>query len=350
MPAMLLPDNLVTVFEKAAQLEVKIRGWVYLQKFGRLNLLFVSRSAMNSMLFHLRDLTKLTSYNFDFLADNAVMLEKSGSPTYRISNWFAFWMLAKDVLRLHDCAVEPADRQIHVKEDELPIESLVKMALFQDSPLNQERSKHWDLGGSTLELNTMKVYVHEDFGCIGPALNVNAENLKIKNELSCSAFPAIIVSKLSGLVADRIKNFRMVNIFPEDAQMDVVVVHDQLRDLAHYILSCCPELVKLTIELAFDLLFRHFESYVRRIKLLNEMLKNGTLMNLETHGCELIIATRALFPRQTLTAAIQNGHDVTKMGERFNIEQEDGQVVISRQVMFKEKFVARHTLVGYGRY
>jgi len=88
------------------------------------------------------------------------------------------------------------------------------------------------------------------------------------------------------------------------------------------------------------------EPYVQWITLLNEKLKSGTLMSLETHGCEMIVAISAKLKLETLTAAIENGHDVTKMGERFN-RPDDWYVNISRQVPLKEKIVVRHTLIGY---
>jgi len=310
-------------------------------------------------------------------------------------------LLAKDVLRLDECSVWRKGSLGHAEKDELPIESLVKMALFRDSPLDQKRAKQWDLRGSVLKLNALKMFVSEDFGCIDRVMNVNAENLELKTAWMpddsvglSDAFSNIIVPKLSGLfvadriknfhmdlyagfnvmttvdrflhdplrvlahyvlvccypmleklfgafVANRIKNFRMVN----DAAIYAQVCADNFRVLANYVLTCCPMLEKLSIDIAFDVHATDFESYAQWIKLLNEKLKNGTL-SLETHACEMIITTKANFPEQTLTAAIQNEHDVTKMGEHFDSQQE-ADVVISRQVTLKEKFIARHILFDH---
>jgi len=147
-------------------------------------------------------------------------------------------------------------------------------------------------------------------------------------------------------VADRVKNFRMVNfVFYHEMGTDNFL-HDRLSVLLHFIFACCPNLEKLNIEITFYVSDTDFEPFVRWIQQFNMQLMNGPLMDLETHDCELIFATRATFPEETLTAAIDNEHGVTTMGEHFNIEQLNGQVVISRQVTLKEKFVVRHTLFG----
>jgi len=321
MPATLLPDNLVTVSKKAILLEAQ-GSWIDLQTFGRLNLMSVSRSAMNSTLFHLRDLTTLGSYSNAY----DVTLTKSGSLKHGMGYWFTFWLLTKDVLRLDNCFVFSADRQIHVKEGELPIESLVQMAQIMDSPMNQKRVEQWDLTGSMLELNAMKAYVHEDFGCIEPVLNINAEKLELETVETPYLFSAVVVPKQSGLfIADRIKNLRIINndvVFI--AHMDAgKFLHDRLSVLLHYVLACCPNLEKLTVDIDFDSP-DHFEPYVRWIQLFNEKQKNGTLMSLEMHDCELIIATRATFPGHTLSDAIQNQHAVTKMGEHSTTSRRTG--------------------------
>jgi len=348
MPAMLLPDNLVTVSEKLNRLDARRNRMIYLLKFGRFNLPFVSRQAMDSALFHIRDLTTLrshTEYDSDHvLASKDVVLQKSESTKYFASHWFAFWLLTKDVLRLDDCIVCTGRRQIQVEKEELPVESLVKMVLFKDSPMDQKRAKQWDLGGSALKLNKLTMFVWSGFGCIEPALNINAESLEFTISWP-QAFSTTIAPKLSShIVADRIKDFRLViNHITFVAEMDLDKFHDQLCSLVHNILECCHKLEKMTIEFNFDGFgYIEFDIYVQWLKLLNEMMKNGSLMSLiETHGCELIIATRAGFQGGKVNDAIQSGHEVMKMGERFNIEQDR---VISREVKLNEKFAVRHAL------
>jgi len=47
-------------------------------------------------------------------------------------------MVAKDVMRLDSCQLY-SEGEDHTETDDLPIQTLVKIALFQDSPLNQKR-------------------------------------------------------------------------------------------------------------------------------------------------------------------------------------------------------------------
>jgi len=304
--------------------------------------MFASQPAMNAVLFHLRDLNTLGSYHWH---NDIQLMQSPESPTaLYIRQWFAFWLLAKDVLRLDNCSVWPDDRRsFHVKKGELPIESLVKMAFFTGSPLNQKRLKQWDLRGSTLKLNSMRDY---NGFAIDRVLNVNAENVELSTLYD---FAIITVPKPRGLIADRVKSFRMLHndVTFDYIRKEVKLVSDPLCAMAHFVLACCPSLEKLNIEINFLFQVISFESYVRWIKQLTERLKNGTLVDLEMHGCELIIATRAKHKERKLTTAIQNGHNVTTMGERFSIKRTDGDVVISRQVELKKKCFVRHTLVGY---
>ena len=47
----------------------------------------------------------------------------------RLANWCAFWLIAKDVLRLSEISSYSESRAI-VEKDELPIDSMVKLMLF----------------------------------------------------------------------------------------------------------------------------------------------------------------------------------------------------------------------------
>ena len=107
-----------------------------------------------------------------------------------------------------------------------------------------------------------------------------------------------------------------------------------------------------------------FESYVQWIKEFTKKMKDETLVDLDTHGCELTIGTRAYFPAPTLNvskspckanllplfqAAISSGHEVTKIGEHCDtkmLEKWRSDTVYSRQVQLSENIVVRHHLIG----
>ena len=90
--------------------------------------------------------------------------------SYRLTDWCAFWLLANDVLRLSKFRSDANDILTSTEKDELPIESIVKLTLFEgefaryseegepnrsssDSPMDRKRAKQWDLSGSAMQLN-----------------------------------------------------------------------------------------------------------------------------------------------------------------------------------------------------
>jgi len=269
-----------------------------------------------------------------------------------VTDWLVFWLLAKDVLRLDWIGIlTTTERQIPEMKEELPVESLIKMAVLTDSPMNLKRASQWDLSGSVLKL--YKVLYGVVSGNIDRVMNLNAENLEVGVCVNnFAAISSLILPKPSGLVTDRIKNFRFnyllltalpLNEFP----------HEHVRVQADYILKCCTKLEKLYIGTMSYHAFpdASFDSFVQQIKSFNEELKSGPLMNCETHGCELIFAVRANFPAETLINAIDNEHEVMKLGERCNNDDWPihlrEPVMILREVKLKEKLFARYVFIGH---
>jgi len=157
------------------------------------------------------------------------------------------------------------------------------------------------------------------------------------------------VPKLNRVVANRTKNVYM-QIYAFDVKFPIKFPHKSLRTFADYVLASCPVLEKLSVQYSVEFYYSvefQFERFVQEIMSLNEQLKTGTLEDLETGGCELMIIVQAEFPRQTLTDAIGSGHEVTKIGEPCDKKwMDERQAVIARQVKIKESVFVRYRFMG----
>jgi len=203
--------------------------------------------------------------------------------------------------------------------------------------MSQMRSGRWDLGGSELTVNEMKLDSATRFGEIELAMNVKPVNLTVCTSWVFSSF---CVPKPNRIVANRIKNFGLqftsrVRNFP----------HKNVTSFANYMIASCPDLEKLFVQINYDFLILH--EFMQWIKELNEILKKGTLKDLETNGRELIIGVKAYIGRQPLKDAIANGHEIMKFGEPCNNEwMDDRSAVLARQVKNKEKVLIRYRFMG----
>jgi len=294
------------------------------------------------MLFHFRD---LTSGFFGKYVRH--MCNDKDDTDYCLTDWFVYWLLAKDVLRLgRICIRIPVESRSSMMKDELPVESLVKLALFKGSPICQKRAEEWDLSGSQVA-KLIKLTVWGDLVSIDRALNMNTEKLACEGFFN--DFSNFVAPKLSGTVSERMKIFQMDFLMNDSFSMvDCDFPHEQLRTFIDNVLACGPNLEKMIITIYGQRFYSadDFGPYVRKIEKFNVKLKDETLSDLETNGCELIIATRAYFPSQTLDDAIKSGHDVMQMGVHCDDELSDGwETAISRKVPLKGKIFARHIFV-----
>jgi len=332
-----------------------------LTTLGRLSMMFVSRSTMDSMHFHFRDSNIFRS---GFLGYGP---HPGNGWTLHVTDWLLFMLLAKDVLRLDKISTTDTLSTVPKMKEELPIESLVNLTMFNASPMNLKRASQWDLRGSMLKPSL--VFISSDgYGCIDRALNMNAENLFLSVQVHNFAdISKLIVPKPSRTLADRIKNFFMrcitaisklivpkpIGLITErtvrvcysiDSLLPGTITfpHEHLRALADYIFTRYTNLEYLDIVMEFDLSLPDniFEPFVQWIKTLNEELKSGPLMSCETHKCDLIFEAR--FPIQTLTNVIASEHDVTKLGEDCS----NAEWTIARRVKMGENFVARYIFIG----
>jgi len=268
-PAVLMIDNLKMVAKAALILASHYTPMT----LGRLNLMFVSHSAMYSVLFNFRDTANFRSLIFTFYP--CPSLVKENAWTLLLPDWFVFWLLAMDVLRLNKIFVWPRS-EIPEMKDELPIESLIVLSLFQDSPMNQKRATKWDLGDTVLK--PFKLTLSEgSYRLVDRALNMNAENLEIDVYTSNFApISKLILPKPSGLVADRMKNLCVrYSMSPYRPAFDKFP-HEHLRAMVDYFLTCCTTLEKLFIKIEFGYSFRDvaFEPFVQQIEAPTEKLKS----------------------------------------------------------------------------
>jgi len=343
-PAELLQENLTTVAkavkllaaEEAEDAAQDVERLIDLTTFSRLNMMFVSRSAMDSVHFHFRDSTIFISL------DPMVQLTKNNAWGIRVTGWFVFWLLAKEVLRLNTIVIDTIGIPVQKMKEELPVESLVNLTLFNVAPMDQKRMAEWDLSGSVLKLDVVDMMCDDGFGCIERAVNMNAEKLRIEFVVN-GHIPELILRKPSGLVSDRTKtahvcySMSFVRNFPLE----------HFRILAGFIPACCPKLETLCIETCFIYPFSvaNLNAFATRIKTLNEQLMSGPMMSCETRRCKTIIAVTAIFPAQTLRNAIESKHEITTLGEYCNEWPFYPNAKITRQVRLKENLFARYIFI-----
>jgi len=233
---------------------------VDLRDFHKLNLLFASRLARNAMLLQFRRLSKLY-FNAD---DGSVNLfepvnlealdEMVVFKDFLITGWMFFWMLSTDVLRLKHISIvdDEYDRAAPMRHDEKPAESLVKLILFKDSPVNRIRADKYDLSNVEMELESVEQSSSPPLiGSFDRVLNLNARHL----EISFTGFYEndFFPSTPSRIIAKRTEDFRLLYYTHNHdgvlaAMEDFEYWYEQL--LMQYIKECCPNL-KVTI---FDVL------------------------------------------------------------------------------------------------
>lgn len=95
---------------------------------------------MDSTLFHFRDSTQFNSLEAHELKFNIWVSSWGGTIGFsvpfqvlRVTEWFAFWLQAKDVLRLDDIWITTTAENTYpkMKEMELPVESMVNLGMFK---------------------------------------------------------------------------------------------------------------------------------------------------------------------------------------------------------------------------
>jgi len=227
--------------------------------------------------------------------------------------------------------------------NELPIESLVKLSLFKDSPLSQKRAGRWNLRGSELKLDKVMMNGVNAFEEVPLMLNLNAVNLTIVTE---AAFSTLVVRKLNRVIANRTKNFSLLLSLPNTLGN---FPHKQLRAFVDYVLTSCSGLKKLFVQIfEGSKPSLNLGTFVQWIMELTELLKAGPLMKLKTRGCELIIGVPSFFSKQLLMDVIDSDHEVTKIGEPCDTEWMEGgpPAMIARQVKLKEKFYVRYLFIA----
>jgi len=282
-PAVLLQDNLKTVMQKvqflATDEDEDAIHRIDMSTLDRLSPMLISRSAMDATLFHFRDSAKLCSmrpYNGE------LSLVKVGVWILLVTDWLVFWLQAKGVLRLDKIDLIIAESTMPELKEELPVESLVRLSLFNGSPIDQKRAMQWDLRGSVLKPNKVELW-NDSYGCLDRALNMNTENLQTRVHVeNIAAISELIVPPPTGFVSDRTKNIRVrysISHFHPDDELPL----EHFQATVNYIFAHCPKLEKLTIEMEFYEIVS--ESFIESvIEWANEKWKN---LSFETRGCML---------------------------------------------------------------
>ena len=98
---------------------------------------------MNALLFHVRDMNQLVTYILQQKTGpvsscprrawpNSSQLQLA-SMSFFMPDWCTFWLLAKDVLRLDHIRYTVCHNRNRgrVEKAELPVESLIKLTLFE---------------------------------------------------------------------------------------------------------------------------------------------------------------------------------------------------------------------------
>jgi len=266
----------------------------------------------------------------------------------RVTGWFVVWVLAKDVLRLDKInIVATSANTIPMEKEELPVESLINLAVFKDSSMSQKRVSQWDLRGSELKPNKVIAQLG-NYDNFDRALNLNAGNLELRVPFdNFAAISGRIVLKSSGLVSERTKNVHVRYIlssgFPDVDEFP----HEYFRQLADNIKK------RTKLEGLFILVTTPylpdaiFESFAKQTTDLNTKLLQEKYRCIR--GCKLIVAIVSYFPVQTLNNAIDSEHDVTKIGKLCNnyLVTPGGTVMISREVkLHRGNYTIRFTFVG----
>jgi len=352
--AVLERDVLRTIAEKLMLVKVQPEALhvVDLRDIAKLNLMFSSRLACNAVLLQFRRMNLLYFNNLVGLQLREPMnlKDEDGLQFFKrfwISEWMFFWLLAADVLRYKDLDIcGDFDLRMPVSEDETPVDSLVKLILFDGSPLNQTRASKWNLGGVKMELDPMKHSCNYlSMGALDRLLNLNIGDtlLDLRGIYTDFVFPAT----LRRISADRTEKLTVyLRTRSPDPLTDLLnFPREQLRALLRYLLDCCANVKKINIRFSIDntLAAVEFEQYAVWI-LAFEQFATETLTGIESGERKIVLSNVARFPKSTLKEAAKNGHAIFKMGAPMHNLQKDA--VISRQMKLSEKIHTVFALYG----
>jgi len=258
-----------------------------------------------------------------------------------------FLMLASDVLRMKKLELHRVPAQPDMISDESSAESLAKLILFRDSPLNQSRADKWDLSRVQMELKPTKhSCYYQNMGSLDRRLNLNIRDTKIDLHGLYSDF--IFPAAMYRITADKTEKLTVTfrTRSPNPLQDLLNFPREQLRAFLRYLLDCCPNAKEIYVVFHVDnaLADAQFEPYAVWILAFNQFTSE-TLTDIETGDCKMILNNIAEFQTSKLNEAEASGHAISKLGASIH---KIPNVVIARKTKLSEKIYTAFDLFGTG--